>query len=792
MNRLPIIGLALMLFLLTPAAARAASGWITHPDVSSAGTRSKPVSLQFRRDFLLQKRLKHFVVRVSADNRFLLFVNGRRVAQGPAYGDLRRWRYERLDLAPYLTRGRNVIAAQVWNDAGVAPAAQLSARTAFIFQAEAAAHRGLNTGPPWRVRIDRSRSVGSGTVQMLRAFGDIHNHYYTAGAPETHTAAERLWDWQDLQTSGPDWKEPVDAVASGETAPWLLVENRLPQMRYVRVDSGRVARAVGVAGGRFPAGSVRVPANSEAVLLIDAGRVLAAYPELVVSGGRAAEIKLTYTEALYDSAKQRLADRASINGQVLGISDVIRPDGGLRRTYQPNWYRVWRFVEVRIKTGSDPLTLNALNTYETGYPFTQRGRFKSSDPALDAIWTIGWRTTLVDAHEIYMDTAYWEQIQYAGDTRIEALISYAVSGDPRLGEQALDAYDASRIVDGYPQGAWPLRGKNDIPSFALIWIGMLHDYWMRYPTVEPVKRNLTGARSVLDRYARYLSARGIVEGDPGWQFIDWRPTLSGRNLAGPPPKPATCVTTLLYIGALRNMADLEAAVGDRRLAEANRLQAARATEGVRSHCWDPVRGLFADTPDSDTFSQQGNALAILLDVAPAAGRAAIIDRILLPGRGLAAPAGVTSSTYYFAFYLARALEHAGEGGRYMGVLQAWREMLAKNFTTWPEEPDPTRSDTHAWSAHPTADLLGIVAGISPASPGYRTVRVAPHLGHLTFVDAAAAHPEGLIETRFTRSRTGLSAKIKLPKGIAGAFVWNGQERPLRPGLNRISIKTGEQ
>jgi len=25
----------------------------------------------------------------------------------------------------------------------------------------------------------------------------------------------------------------------------------------------------------------------------------------------------------------------------------------------------------------------------------------------------------------------------------------------------------------------------------------------------------------------------------------------------------------------------------------------------------------------------------------------------------------------------------------------------------------TRSATHAWSAHPTADLLGIVAGIQP-------------------------------------------------------------------------------
>jgi alpha-L-rhamnosidase len=44
-----------------------------------------------------------------------------------------------------------------------------------------------------------------------------------------------------------------------------------------------------------------------------------------------------------------------------------------------------------------------------------------------------------------MDTPYWEQLQYVGDTRIQALISYAVTGDDRLAKQALKAFDDSRI-----------------------------------------------------------------------------------------------------------------------------------------------------------------------------------------------------------------------------------------------------------------------------------------------------------------------------------------------------------
>ena len=47
-----------------------------------------------------------------------------------------------------------------------------------------------------------------------------------------------------------------------------------------------------------------------------------------------------------------------------------------------------------------------------------------------------------------MDTPYWEQLQYVGDTRIQALISYAVTGDDRLPLQALRAFDQSRVPEG--------------------------------------------------------------------------------------------------------------------------------------------------------------------------------------------------------------------------------------------------------------------------------------------------------------------------------------------------------
>ena len=54
-----------------------------------------------------------------------------------------------------------------------------------------------------------------------------------------------------------------------------------------------------------------------------------------------------------------------------------------------------------------------------------------------------------------MDTPYWERLQYVGDTRLQALISYVVGGDDRLARQAIDAIDDSRVPDGITQSRYP-------------------------------------------------------------------------------------------------------------------------------------------------------------------------------------------------------------------------------------------------------------------------------------------------------------------------------------------------
>ncbi|HET6196445.1 MAG TPA: alpha-L-rhamnosidase C-terminal domain-containing protein, partial [Acetobacteraceae bacterium] len=106
-------------------------------------------------------------------------------------------------------------------------------------------------------------------------------------------------------------------------------------------------------------------------------------------------------------------------------------------------------------------------------------------------------------------------------------------------------------------------------------------------------------------------------------------------------------------------------------------------------------------------------------------------------------------------------------------LKNWRELLKLNFSTWPESRGETRSDSHAWSAHPTADLLGVVAGIQPAAPGYARVRIEPHLGNLTRLDATTATPSGPVRVRFSVSDGRQNFEIDKPADLPAEFVWLG-------------------
>ena len=258
---------------------------------------------------------------------------------------------------------------------------------------------------------------------------------------------------------------------------------------------------------------------------------------------------------------------------------------------------------------------------------------------------------------------------------------------------------------------------------------MVHDYWTWRDDPAFVRRQLAGTRTVLDWFTERLRPDGLLGRLPWWNFVDWCDDFA----EGVPPQDAdggSVPLSLQLALALREAADLEQALGEPERAARHRQRADAIVAGPsRRLAWDEGRGLVADTPARKRFSQQTNILALLAGAVPAGQAKPLLDRILaMPrpsiqdagshghrlrrrSRGRASTSASTSRARW---------RRSGEGERYLPELEPWREMLDVGLSTFAEIPSAgTRSDCHAWSAHPNYDLLRIVAGVKPGAPGLR-------------------------------------------------------------------------
>jgi hypothetical protein len=759
--------------------------WITAP---SAAERDQVV-LHFRKVLELANAPRQFVVHVSADNQFVLYVNKREAGRGPSRADLAHWRYETYDIARSLHAGKNVVAATVWHFGTEAAVAQMSERTGFLLQGAGDTERVADTNETWEVEEEKG-------VETIRP--QVNGYY--AAEPGLRIDGTK-WDWDALTDNGREktWSKAIGlgrgALREERNSPnsWQLVADPLPAMEMREVPAGKVVRAnCEASSSELLREGMTLPARSKCNVLVDNGELTTGYPMLSVSGGRGAAIRLTYAEALIDD-KGRKGNRNEIAGKhIEGVVDEYLPaGGGTAREFSPLAWRTWRYLQLETDTRDEPVRILGLRTWFSAYPFKEQAYFHADDASLDPIWKIGWRTARLDAHDTYMDTPYWERLQYVGDTRIQALISYVVAGDDRLGRQAIESFDASRVPDGLTQSRYPSSLEQMIPTFSLLWVGMVHDFWMYRGDSAFVSAQLPGIRSTLGWFLRRQRSDGLLANLSWWPFVDW-----GADFVDgvPPQEPhgQAAAMTLQFVEALRDAAELERALGDRQVASQYQDAAVKAADGVKTLCWNERYGLLADTPAQKHFSQHTNILGIWLDVIPPKSQKEVMEKILSTSdKGFASRGEVpamTTATYYFRFYLARALEHAGMGDEYLKLLGPWRQMVGMGLTTWAESPEPTRSDSHAWSAHPNFDLLRIVAGIRPGAPGFSKVEIEPHLGALKDLKAAMPIPQGTVELQYRKAPGGTIAKVNLPGGISGELVWNGGKSPLKPGAQTVDLR----
>ena len=144
-------------------------------------------------------------------------------------------------------------------------------------------------------------------------------------------------------------------------------------------------------------------------------------------------------------------------------------------------------------------------------------------------------------------------------------------------------------------------------------------------------------------------------------------------------------------------------------------------------------------------------------------------------------AELARATIYFSHYLFETCRLTHRMEPLFDRLALWFSLKPGGFKTTFEMPEPSRSDCHAWGAHPVFHYLATILGIRPATPGFGTVRIEPQLGPLEWAEGTFPHPRGMIATRVERRGDRLAGFVELPPGVEGELILAGSALPLRGG-----------
>ncbi len=766
-----------------------------------------------RKVFRLSRAPVSAHVRVTADNRYVLYVNGQFVCRGPARCDPRFQSYDAIDLAPWLRRGKNVIAALAHHYGESTFQSIERGGWGFLLdgQVRMSGRKAVAVSTDWNWKGIRSEAYNRRTARYTVQLG-FQEHF---------DASRDIPDWAKPQFDDSDWPS---AHLRGEVAimPAQTVEPRgIPFERETPARfAGVLSRFIGRNGrnwqecediGCLLADERRIPARrvifkDEAAswhpqrtascmtvrptgpdrfhaIVLDAGRETCGFLQIDIEAAGGEIIDFHYCEHV--GPNKDAIVRAG-TGVLNSVSDRYRCRKG-RQQHQFFSWKGFRYVLAVFRNVRRPLKVYDIDYMFTSYPVERQGSFECSDPLLNRIWETGVWTEQLCMHDAYMDCPWREQAQWWGDARIQWRVNMAVFGDHALFRRGLSQAAQSQIHNGLTYGLFPTEAHGCIlPDYTLVWICSLWDYYVYTGDDSPVREHFEAVVRALKWFEDHAGKRHLC-GFPGhgiWLFLDWAPLFkAGYN----------ATFSLQHLEALQIASRMARHLGRDAEARKYRAMAAKVERAIVRVFWDAKGKRFWEGFSEARgrlhrqVAQHANAYAILTGVQKRwhrqiGRRVAWIlenhDRLFetnsggnIQRRGANHP---IASPFFYAYVL-QALFQAGYAAQALvGIRKLWGRMLDDGATTWYESWNhrpKSYGDTsacHAWSASPTYHLSEQIGGIAPTSPGFETVRIAPRMFDLDWARVRYPSPRGPIVVEWQRRRRGgMDLQIKLPRRVTG-------------------------
>jgi alpha-L-rhamnosidase len=413
----------------------------------------------------------------------------------------------------------------------------------------------------------------------------------------------------------------------------------------------------------------------------------------------------------------------------------------------------FRFVRLDLLGEDTEALLVAVRAISRYRDIPYVGQFKCSDERLNQIWMTGAYTVHLNMQEYVWDAIKRDRLVWIGDMHPEVMTINTVFGNHKVVQKSLDYARNST-----PASAW----MNGICSYSLWWIIIQHHLYEYYGDLDYLKEQQTYLKDLL--HTVMANFDGSKENFKDGRFIDW-PTSEK-------PDAIHAGLQALSVRAMDAGADMAGWLGDDKLKE----ECAAAALKLRKY------------RPSVTTSKQAAALLYLEDMADTEEA----RNVILAG-------GAKGFSSFMGYYMLEALAKSGNYDEAMKIISDyWGAMLDLGATTFWEDFDYSKaaeagrideivpegkydihadggaycyvglrhSFCHGWASGPTTWLSSHVLGIEPAEPGFKKVRINPHLGSLEWAEGSYPTPYGPITVSHKKTADGkVKSEIHLPKGV---------------------------
>lgn len=712
--------------------------WLNHA-AEDSGTWT---AVFLRRGIELNEAPESARIWFSADAHARIYVNGTLVARGPDDSgqdypgqQTGRQAVNFIDLTPHFKSGTNVIAAEVFSADAMLGRYNTTGRGGFLFEAEL----DFSGGDSLRIVSDAS---WKGIPAPCWHFADWKERDENHSVRCLHyDARQEPHGWRLVGFKDDAW--PTCEISQVERPSLFLSE--IPPRAEATYPRHSIECMSGVCG--TDGQSITLGADGACQVQFDR----------VISGFIGFNVRATAGDVLAiqpNELKQHGYHRMAVAVLVEGVQSFELP-----------FYDSFSAINLQSSHVAEQLEILDVRANFVAQPVAYRGSFKCNDAGLNHIWNVSRWLTQICQQTHHLDSPHHQEpISDPGDYVIESLNNYYAFHQPHLARQDLRKY------------AWLLDATQFRPfhtSYALLWLQMLLDYWDHTDDASLVHELAPTVHAMLDQFASYVGPDGILSNAPDYMFMDWV-KIAGYDCHHPPAVIGQGYMTAFYYRALADGIRVADVGGDSVRAIRYEDMRTELREAYNRELWDEAAGLYLDglpfrnmnrgdwLPDDidlKTHSAQNNALAVLYDLAPPEQHPAIMRRLL---------AHDLNCQPYFMHFVFGALAHAGLFNEHAAMLMR-RWQVVEDTQSFCEMWD-AGDYSHAWQCTPLYQLSARVLGVTPLSPGFAEIGIAPHSCDLEWAKGSIPTPHGDVVVSWTRNEDMFEMTVVVPKGCTAKFT----------------------